>query len=208
MAVFDCVLLVSIAFLALARSVHGGVSFASLPRSLVVTVAMNEQGRFLNSVESGKDRLLINWSVNSSVPAPTNFKNIKLKLCYAPPSQENRGWRKSTDDLKKDKTCQFDIATQSYAGAAGNSTEWLISKDIPGALYFVRAYAINSTGSQVAYGQSTNAAKTENIFTVIPITGRPKSLYIATACFSLFSVGSLAIFFTIERKLAAAKKGK
>eukprot|EP00249_Psilotum_nudum_P012707 c23934_g1_i2 orf=410-838(-) len=128
-----------------------------------------------------------------------SYKSVKLELCFAPVSQVNRNWRKTDNDLQKDKTCQFDIALQPYK-AVGNYTVWKIPKTIPKATYFVRAYAVNSAGTQLAYGQTTDKNKTTNLFVVEAITGRNASLDIAAGCFSAFSVLALFFFFFGEKK--------
>ena len=62
------------------------------------------------------------WALNASQPAgkDADYKNVKVSLCYAPVSQKEREWRKTPDDLKKDKPCQFKVAQQPYAGAGGS----------------------------------------------------------------------------------------
>ncbi len=74
----------------------------------------------------------------------------------------------------------------------------LISKTVPYVEYFVRAYVLNVEGNQVAYGQSTNANKTTNIFIVDPITGRHATIDIAIAFMLMFSVASLFTYYVGE----------
>ncbi|KAL4179827.1 hypothetical protein AMTRI_Chr13g122040 [Amborella trichopoda] len=46
--------------------------------------------------------------------------------------KKDRAWRKTVDDLKKDKTCQFKIAAQPYNPNNSTTTvSWLIERDIP-----------------------------------------------------------------------------
>lgn len=92
-----------------------------------------------------------------------------VKLCYAPISQKDRGWRKTVDELKRDKTCQFKIVDQPYT-AANNSIAWTIERNTPTATYLFRACL--PAGHEVGYGQSTDAAKAKNLFSVQSITGR------------------------------------
>lgn len=42
------------------------------------------------------------------------YKNVKVTSVYAPESQLDRAWRKTVDNLSKDKTCQFTIADRPY----------------------------------------------------------------------------------------------
>lgn len=153
-------------------------------------------------LKAGQDQISVKWSYNQSYPSGTDstYKTMKVKLCYAPISQVDRSWRKTKDDLIKDKTCQFKIISEPYSSPSGIS--WTIGKDIPTATYFVRAYAYNAGGVEVAYGQTTNSQKTTNLFEVKGISGRHVSLDIAAICFSSFSIVALIGFFYIEKRKA------
>lgn len=141
------------------------------------------------------------WGLNQSLPAGSgsDYKTIEVKLCYAPISQKDRSWRKTEDLLTKDKTCQFKIVERPYNNSL-QTLDSIIEKDVPTAKYFVRAYAFNADGDEVAYGQSTNDEKTTNLFDVRGISGRHVSLDIASVCFSAFSVLSLFFFFFMEKR--------
>ena len=130
------------------------------------------------------------WALNATGPAgdAAAYKSVKVSLCYAPASQKEREWRKTHDDLKKDKTCQFKVAQQPYAGAGGR-VEYRVALDIPTATYYVRAYALDASGTQVAAA-----------FNVVSITGVTTSIKVAAGVFSTFSVVSLAFFFFIEKR--------
>ncbi|KAF5476700.1 hypothetical protein F2P56_003413 [Juglans regia] len=201
MAAERAVLLASLLlFCCLAATSHGIVLLTSLPRTLEVT-ASSKQGQVL---EVGVDKMTVTWRLNQSLAAGTDstYKTIKVKLCYAPVSQVDRAWRKTVDNLAKDKTCQFKIVSRPYD--ASNRTvqrfEWTIERDVPTATYFVRAIAYNSDDVEVGYGQTTDAKKTTNLFEVQSITGRHVSLDIASVCFSAFSVLSLLGFFVAEKR--------
>ncbi|KAG2678733.1 hypothetical protein I3843_11G018000 [Carya illinoinensis] len=203
MAAERAVLLASLLlFCCLAATCHGSVLFSSLPRTLEVTTS-SKQGQVL---KVGVDKMTVTWGLNQSLAAGTDstYKTIKVKLCYAPVSQVDRAWRKTVDNLAKDKTCQFKIVSRPYD--ASNRTvqrfEWTIERDVPMATYFVRAIAYNSADAEVAYGQTTDAKKTTNLFEVQSITGRHVSLDIASICFSAFSVLSLLGFFVAEKRRA------
>ncbi|KAA8542210.1 hypothetical protein F0562_023362 [Nyssa sinensis] len=173
-----------------------GVTFSSLQRTLVVT-ASPTPGQV---VKAGEDQITVTWSFNQTFPGTDSaYKTIKVMLCYAPISQVDRAWRNTVDNLAKDKTCQFQIVAKPYS-PSNNSFTWTIEKDIPQATYFVRSYAYNSDSSEAAYGQTTDAHKTTNLFEVQAITGRHVSLDIASVCFSAFSVLSLFVFFLVEKR--------
>ncbi|THU49742.1 hypothetical protein C4D60_Mb06t12740 [Musa balbisiana] len=174
------------------------VLFSSLPQTLRVT-ASPSPGQVLHA---GVDEITVTWALNQSLPAGTDsgYKKVKVTLCYAPVSQTDRGWRKTDDHLKKDKTCQFKMATRPYA-ATGTVT-YTVERSIPTATFFVRAYVLDASDTEVAYGQSTDPKKTTNLFDIAGITGRHASLDIAAACFSAFSIGALAFFFVIEKRKA------
>ncbi|CAL9118972.1 unnamed protein product [Musa textilis] len=174
------------------------VLFSSLPQTLRVT-ASPSPGQVLHA---GVDEITVTWAVNQSLPAGTDsgYKKVKVTLCYAPVSQTDRGWRKTDDHLKKDKTCQFKMATRPYA--ANGTVTYTVERNIPTATFFVRAYALDASDTEVAYGQSTDPKKTTNLFDIVGITGRHASLDIAAACFSAFSVVALAFFFVVEKRKA------
>lgn len=188
----------------LVASSHG-VSFSSLQRTLIVT-ASPTQGQVL---KAGEDKITVTWSYNNTFAPGTDstYKTVNVKLCYAPTSQADRAWRKTVDNLAKDKTCQFKIAAKPYS-ASNNTFTWTIERDIPTAAYFVRAYAFNSAQEQVAFGQTTDAHKTTNLFQVEGISGRHVSLDIAAICFSSFSILSLFGFFFIEKRKGKASQQK
>lgn len=118
----------------------------------------------------------MSWGLNSSFQAADDlYKNVKVTLCYAPASQIDRAWRKTEDDMSKDKTCQLTIVRRPYAvdaaATVGNhSFEWMIEKDVPEATYFVRVYAYDSAGKEVAFGQATDAKKSSNLFEIQAIS--------------------------------------
>ncbi|KAI5665108.1 hypothetical protein M9H77_24431 [Catharanthus roseus] len=182
-----------------------GVNFSSLKRTLLVTTS-HASGRVL---KAGEDQITVTWAYNTTFSQGTdsNYKTIKVKLCYAPISQVDRAWRKTQDDLQKDKTCQFKIINKAYS-PSNNSFSWTIERDIPTATYFVRAYAYNSADEEVAFGQSTDEHKTANLFQIQAISGRHTSLDIAAAAFSAFSVVSLFGFFYLEKRKAKASQQK
>lgn len=166
-------------------------------------------------LKAGVDKISVTWVLNGTVTSGSDsgYKNIKVKLCYAPVSQVDRAWRKTEDDLSKDKTCQFNMVEKPYnpANKTVQKFEWTVERDIPMGTYFVRAYVLNSAGDEVAYGQTTDDKKGTNLFQVESITGRHISLDIASVCFSAFSVVSLFGFFLIDKrkaKKAAAAGGQ
>lgn len=194
--------LVSILLLSLATSCCG-VTFSSLPRSLIVTASPSE-GQL---VKAGEDQITVTWAYNTSFPAGTDsaYKTIKVLLCYAPISQKDRGWRKTVDNLKKDKTCQFKIVEKPYS-PSNNTFTGIIKENVPTATYFVRAYAYSSDDVETAFGQTTDALKNTNLFQIQAISGRHLSLDIASISFSAFSVVSLFGFFYLEKRKAAAQQ--
>ncbi|KDP31017.1 hypothetical protein JCGZ_11393 [Jatropha curcas] len=199
--------LASILLFAFFGSSYGVIHFSSLQKTLLVT-ASPSPGQVL---KAGVDNITVTWGLNQSLPAGTDsaYKTIKIKLCYAPVSQKDRAWRKTEDNLSKDKTCQVKIVTKPYSSAnKNNSFTWTVERDVPTATYFVRAYAFNANEQEVAYGQTTDVHKTTNFFDIQAITGRHASLDIASVCFSVFSVVALFGFFYIEKRKAKKTEGK
>ncbi|XP_057950665.1 high-affinity nitrate transporter 3.1 [Malania oleifera] len=203
-------LLASLLLCCLAGTCHGVVSFSSLQRTLLVT-ASPTQGQVL---KGGEDNITVTWVLNQtyseSEGTDSAYNTVKVKLCFAPISQVDRAWRKTEDNLNKDKTCQFIIVTRPYnpSNRTVQSFVWTVERDVPTATYFVRAYAFNSQGEEVGYGQSTDDKKTTNLFNVEAISGRHASLDIAAACFSAFSVVSLFGFFVLEKRKAKMAEKK
>ncbi|KAK1313330.1 hypothetical protein QJS10_CPA06g01227 [Acorus calamus] len=62
---------------------------------------------------------------------------------------------------------------------------------------FHRAYALDASGAEAGYGQTTDAKKLANLMEVRGISGRHASIDIAAGYFSAFSVVSLAGFFVL-----------
>ncbi|XP_072963894.1 high-affinity nitrate transporter-activating protein 2.1-like [Typha angustifolia] len=178
-----------------------GVLLSKLPQNLTVTYSPKYvEGEVLYA---GEDKITVTWALKKTVPsgADAGYKKVEISLCFGPVSQVDRGWRKTNDDLKKDKTCQFTILEQSYAAGEG-TYEYTIARDVPTATYFIRAYALDDNDVKLAYGQTTDDKKTTDLFDIKGITGRPVSLDISAACFSAFSVVALAYFFVVEKRKA------
>lgn len=187
---------------------EGATLFSELSHTLVVSVT-GAQNSSANGTRAGSDELHVTWALNSTAlngAVDSTYKTVELKLCFGAPSQVDRAWRKTHDSLSKDKTCLFDIASQPYT-PAGNSVVWAVTKEIPSAYYFVRAYALDSAGEKVAYGQTSNALRTSNLFTIEAISGRHTSIDVAAGVFSAFSIVSLFGFFFYE-KYAAKRSSK
>ncbi|KAK4427073.1 High-affinity nitrate transporter 3.1 [Sesamum alatum] len=197
-------LLASFLLSCLAATCHG-VTFSSLQDTLIVT-ASPQPGQVL---KAGEDKITVTWALNTSSPAGIDsaYKTVKVKLCYAPISQQDRAWRKTVDTLKKDKTCQHKIVAKPYS-SSNNTFTWTVQRDVPTATYFIRAYVHNSADEEVAYGQTTDSHKTTNLFEVQAISGRHVSLDIASICFSAFSIVSLFGFFFLEKRKAKASQTK
>ncbi|KAM3319189.1 high-affinity nitrate transporter 3.1 [Capsicum chacoense] len=177
-------------------SSHAEILFSSLKKSLEVTVKHRA-----GVLQAGEGQVTITWSLNKNYPKGTdsNYKIVKVKLCYAPVSQLDRGWRKSNDNLNKDKTCQFNVVTKPYKPSNNNFT-WTIEKDVPSASYFIRAYVYDYDGEVVAFGQTTDSHKKTNLFQITAITGRHVAINVCAACFSAFSVISLIAFYLVEKR--------
>lgn len=182
-----------------------GALFSSLHQTLLLH-SSSSQGQVL---QAGEGQVTTIWSLNKSYPVGTdsNYKTVQVKLCYAPVSQLDRGWRKSNDNLKKDKTCQIKVVTMPYK-PSNNSITWTIEKDVPTATYFIRAYVYDSAGEIVAYGQTTDAHKKTNLFKITAITGRHVTIDVSAACFSVFSVISLVGFYFVEKRKVAKIPGQ
>ena len=160
-------------------------------------------------LKAGDANITVTWGLNRTFQAGTDsaYKTVKVKLCYAPISQKDRSWRKTVDEMKKDKTCLVKIVAKPYS-ASNNSFTWTVERDIPTGTYFVRAYAFNAHDEEVAFGQTTNDKKETNLFKIQAITGRHASLDIASVCFSAFSIVALAGFFYMEKSKGKAAQQK
>ncbi|KAL8457980.1 hypothetical protein ACS0TY_034914 [Phlomoides rotata] len=198
-------LVVSVVVSCLAATSYA-VTFSSLPNSIIVS-ASTKQGQVLRA---GEDNITVTWSLNTSLPRGTDLaymKTVKIKLCYAPISQMDRAWRKTVDNLDKDKTCQHKIGAKPFI-PSNNIFTWKVQRDVPTATYFIRAYVHNSADEEVAYGQTTDAHKTTNLFDVEGVSGRHVSLDIASVCFSAFSIVALIGFFFLEKRKSKSSQEK
>uniref|UniRef100_A0A7N0ZUQ0 High-affinity nitrate transporter n=1 Tax=Kalanchoe fedtschenkoi TaxID=63787 RepID=A0A7N0ZUQ0_KALFE len=196
---FGRLLLASALLFCFVGNCHGEVFFANLTRTLEVTATFQNG----TNLQAGESTITVTWGLNATFPSGTDslYESVKVRLCYAPVSQVYRAWRATKEPLSKDKTCQFKIAASKYAKGT-TTVQWLVQKTTPTAYYFVRVYALDKAGHEVAYGQTTDAHKKENIFFIEAISGRHTSLDIASVCFSAFSVVSLAGFFYMEKRKA------
>lgn len=176
-----------------AAAAAAAVHLSALGRTLVVE-ASPKAGQVLHA---GEDTITVAWRLNASSPAGADagYRAVKVALCYAPASQEDRGWRKASDDLSKDKACQRGIAQRPYAGASAGSIEYRVARDVPTADYQVRVYALDASGAQVGYGQTAPA-----YFHIAGVTGIHASLQVAAAVFSAFSIAALAFFLAVEKR--------
>lgn len=150
-------------------------------------------------LHAGEDTITVTWRLNASAPAGADagYKAVKVTLCYAPASQEDRGWRRANDDLSKDKACQFEIAQpQPYAVPGTRTLRYRVARDVPTASYHVRAYALDASGAPVGYGQTAPAY----YFRVAGVTGVHASLRVAAALLSALSVAAVAFFAVVERR--------
>jgi hypothetical protein len=148
----------------------------------------------LTVLHAGEDTITVTWHLNASASG-AGYKALEVTLCYAPASQEDRGWRKANDDLSKDKACQFRIARQAYAGGQG-TLRYRVARDVPTASYHVRAYALDASGAPVGYGQTAPAY----YFHVAGVSGVHASLRVAAAVLSAFSIAALAFFVVVEKR--------
>ncbi|CAN6916957.1 unnamed protein product [Brassica oleracea] len=158
-------------------------------------------------LDAGIDKLSITWKLSSTAKKQANFTTIKVNLCYAPVSQVDRPWRRTENELFKDKTCPHKIITRAY-NKSSQSFKYTLDCDILTGTYFVHTYAVDAKDYEVPFGQSTNEAKTTNLFSVQAISGRHKSLDIASVCFSVFSVLAMLVFFVNEKRKAKLEQSK
>lgn len=173
---------------------YGEILFSKLPNTLTVTTSPSGQV----NLKAGEDELTVSWELSKTKTNvdTSNYKTVKVKLCYLPESQKDRPWRKTDDHLNKDKSCQHAITSKPF-NPTNNSVSSKIERDVPTAFYFVRAYVLDANDNQVAYGQTT-----DDTISITAISGRHVSLDIASAVFSAFSIVSLAGFFYREKKKA------
>ncbi|KAH9616266.1 hypothetical protein KSS87_020772 [Heliosperma pusillum] len=167
--------------------------FSQLPRSLIVTTDPAKV-----DLKAGVGKITVTWELNTTSAADTTkYSTVAIKLCYRKESQIDRPWRKTENELFKDKTCPHDITKKNYT-ATLTSTDYIVKKEIPTAHYFIRAYVLDAAGKKVAYGQTIPDVD----LSITAITGRHASIDIAAAVFSAFSVLSLGFFFYLEKKKA------
>ncbi|OVA20575.1 hypothetical protein BVC80_1065g133 [Macleaya cordata] len=187
-------------FSSLLGPVLGGVLLSTLPQTLSVQ-ASPRPGEIL---KAGEDKITLRWGLNQNfqgIITDDAYKIVKVKLCFAPISQQDRPWRRTVDDLIKDKTCQFDIVCRPYSKNNKEETfKWIIEKDIPTATYFVRAYALNSTEKEVGFGQTSNEHKTINLFEIQVNSVRLALANIVAACMTAFCVVSVCVFCILEKR--------
>ncbi|KAI5062126.1 hypothetical protein GOP47_0022665 [Adiantum capillus-veneris] len=97
----------------------GATLFSQLTNALTVSVAGTQNSSQVNGTRAGTDELYVTWALSSAAEVDdSTYKTVELRLCFGPPSQIDRAWRKTNDVLSKDKTCLFDIGSpQPYTPA-------------------------------------------------------------------------------------------
>eukprot|EP00250_Pteridium_aquilinum_P010816 c19648_g1_i1 orf=204-821(-) len=182
--------------------VEGLTKFSELKNSLNVDL------KAANGTKAGAGQIEVSMTLNTEVisaeEASATYMTVQYVLCFGQVSQVDRPWRKTNDVLAKDKTCLFKLGSQSFT-VAGNNFTWTVTKDIPFAYYFIRAYVTNAAEEKIAYGQTSDANKVTNLFTIEPITGRHASMDIAAGVFSAFAIISLFGLYFVEKR--STKKG-
>ncbi|CAH2070540.1 unnamed protein product [Thlaspi arvense] len=205
------ILFASLLVCLLIQSNHGATKerlFSELEKGAIEVTAIPSRDNVV--LEAGVDKVTVTWKVSSTATKEPEFKTIKVKLCYAPVSQVDRPWRKTHDELFKDKSCPHKIIAKPYDSTVktAQTINYTLERDIPTGTYFVRVYAVDALNHEVAFGQSTDEAKKTNLFSVQAISGRHKSLDIASICFSVFSVLALLVFFVNEKRKAKLEQSK
>ncbi|XP_021720161.1 high-affinity nitrate transporter 3.2-like [Chenopodium quinoa] len=185
----------SVLLSSLVASCYGTGLFKDLSNTL--TVSTTPTGKV--NLKAGKDQITVTWGLNRNVSKldTSAYKQVEVKLCFLAESQVDRPWRKTEDELARDKTCQFLVVKKDFTSSSDSFT-YTVKKDVPTAHYFVRVYVRDGPdGKQLAYGQTTGLD-----LSVKSISGRSASIDIAASIFSAFSVLSLAFFFYLEKKKA------
>ncbi|KAL2932740.1 High-affinity nitrate transporter 3.1 [Bienertia sinuspersici] len=172
---------------------YGAGSFAELAHTL--SVSASPTGKVY--LTAGEDEITVTWGLNSTTTDTTAYKKIEVELCYLAESQKDRPWRRTEDDLDRDKTCQFLVAAKDFKSSSKDSATYTVKKDVPSAHFFIRAYVLDPKGKKIAYGQ-TNGLDIK----VKGISGRSASIDIAASIFSAFSVLSLVFFYFNEKRIA------
>ncbi|KAL6013263.1 hypothetical protein ACLOJK_003755 [Asimina triloba] len=154
------------------------VLFSSLPP---FTVQASLRHGSVAVLRAGEDIITVIWGLNGTTHrgVDSQYKKVKHEIIDKPYTQSNK---------------QVSI-------------DWMIKKDVPTATYFVRAYVVDASGKEGAYGQNSVKNKATNLFSVQGISGRHASFDIAAACFSAFAVVSLFGFFYEEKRKAKKSQG-
>ncbi|KAI3785811.1 hypothetical protein L1987_44937 [Smallanthus sonchifolius] len=165
-AVVGLLLLSCFATASYAHNVH----LSTLNVSLIVTASATT-GQVL---KAGVDNLTITWAFNPNLRlSDSNYTTVEAKLCYGPVSQTGRDDRKTDDNLDFDETCPIDITDAPYK-RSNNTYTWAIPKNTTSATYFVRVYVVKANKHETAYGQTTDANKTTNLFQIDGIVSEQK----------------------------------
>ncbi|KAL5762207.1 hypothetical protein ACOSP7_018471 [Xanthoceras sorbifolium] len=113
-----------------------GFTFTYLQVRTLLISAASQQGQVLIA---GEDRITVKRGLNESPQENDGlyYKSVKVALNYAPVSQVDCAWRKTADDLSKDKTCQFTIVERPHDASVRNQSFLrTIEEDVPEATYF------------------------------------------------------------------------
>merc|ERR1712100_415851 len=82
---------------------------------------------------------------------------VQVKACFSKHSTKDRKWRKTKDEIGKDKQCFKKLIEEVHYPAPGSTTAqvdeytWTIADTIPKATYFFRVFAYDAEGNGIGY---------------------------------------------------------
>jgi len=125
----------------------------------------------LSQVQAGNgSNIIVYWrGINKTADGVTSQKvdaelakvtKVQVKACFSKHSTKDRKWRKTKDEIGKDKQCFKKLIEEVHYPAPGSTTAqvesytWTIADTIPKATYFFRVFAYDAEGNTIGYGDS------------------------------------------------------
>mmetsp|Transcript_16618 Transcript_16618/g.22916 ORF Transcript_16618/g.22916 Transcript_16618/m.22916 type:complete len:221 (+) Transcript_16618:152-814(+) len=122
------------------------------------------------------------------------INTIELKRCFSPDSTDKRPWRKTKSALDKDKQCKKQFAKVPWTPGTIGSFTYNFPDPTPGAVYFVRAFALQDD-TYLAYGDSSD---NQGYFKYTSFDGLTDAIKVSVAIMSVLSWVLLFGYFAYD----------
>lgn len=128
---------------------------------------------------------------------------VVIRLCFSKPFVADRPWRKPSEIIDMDKSCQAPVAKLPLAANGTYTAVWAVPKGAPRATWYAQVLVQCQNGTASAWCQ-TDSTKEANYIATQIIPSTPTSMKVAVAVCSAIAPAFLAAFFIKERVMKKA----